>query len=72
MCGMNPANIYSPPESLYDFFKPGKGKRNVYYVLPGENKKTILDQLKLLGIDEYFIFPELEKEIRVVSSSVCQ
>ena len=69
MCGMNIDDIYSPPEALYDFFKsPTGGKRNVYYILPCF-KSRILEQLKVLGIDEYFIYPELEREIDSVKNS---
>lgn len=68
MCGMNPNDISSPPESLYDFFKNVKKARKVYYILP-KHKPNILKQLKVLGIDEYFIFPELEREIDSVKNS---
>ncbi len=77
MCGMNPENIYEPPESLYKFFRypndesgadKGKKKAKFYYILPGDDKKTILKQLKVLGMDEYYFFPELENEIKVVKA----
>ena len=67
MCGMNPENIYKPPKDLYDFFKRSDdGVANFYYVLP-KNKVDILKELKVLGMDEYYFFPELEREIKVVS-----
>ncbi len=84
MCGMNPDDIYSPPSSLYSFFeykddsdqtddetvdrkKKRKGKSHFYYVLPSK-KQVILDELRVLGLDEYYFFPELEREIKVVSA----
>lgn len=66
MCGMNPRDIFSPPDSLYGFFSNPTGKRYIYYVLP-EDKESILNQLEILGIDEYFIFPEFDRDIKVVS-----
>ena len=89
MCGMNPKNIYEPPESLYDFFrypdlpqvnKPGgednpagavssTKKAKFYYILP-EDRRFILEELKVFGMDDYYFFPELEKEIDVVKASV--
>ena len=89
MCGMNPENIYKPPESLYDFFrypelpqvnKPGcednpasavssTKKAKFYYILP-EDREFILEELKVFGMDDYYFFPELEKEIEVVKASV--
>lgn len=67
MCGMNPKNIYKPPKDLYDFFRrTDNGVANFYYVLP-KNKVDILKELKVLGMDEYYFFPELEREIKVVS-----
>ena len=89
MCGMNPENIYKPPESLYDFFrypelpqvnKPGcednpasamssTKKAKFYYILP-EDRRFILEELKVFGMDDYYFFPELEKEIDVVKASV--
>ncbi len=41
----------------------------VYYILP-EKKDDILKELDVLGLNEYYFFPELEREIRVVSESV--
>lgn len=69
MCGMNPDNIYEPPKSLYDYLRyPAEdGRATFYYILP-DDKKPILNELKLLGLDEYYFFPELEKEIKVVSA----
>ncbi len=75
MCGMNPKNIYEPPESLYEFFRyPEDGKNKdwkakFYYILP-EDRRFILEELKLFGMDDYYFFPELEKEIEVVKASV--
>ena len=66
MCGMNPSDIFSPPESLFRFFRKPNGKRTVYYILP-DDKKDILKELETLGIDEYFIFPEFDRDIKVVS-----
>jgi len=40
-------------------------KRVVYYILP-EKREQILKDLKKLGIDNYFLFPELEKDISEV------
>ena len=70
MCGLNPYNIYEPPESFYDFFEldvcdEDIPKRVVYYILP-EKREQILKDLKKLGIDNYFLFPELEKDISEV------
>ncbi len=76
MCGMNPKDIYEPPESLYDFFRyPKNGKQKdwkarVYYIPSHSIKREILKELEVLGMDEYYFFPELEREIKVVSSSV--
>lgn len=67
MCGMNPRDIFSPPDSLYLFFNNPKGTKYIYYILP-EDKDKILYQLKTLGIDEYFIFPEFDKDIKKVVS----
>lgn len=64
MCGLNPKAFDAVPESYYDFFKPKTGKRVFYYILP-ENLDTILKELKVLGIDRYYIFPDLEKDIEV-------
>ncbi len=72
---MNPKNIYEPPESLYEFFRyPEDGKNKdwkakFYYILP-EGRRFILEELKLFGMDDYYFFPELEKEIEVVKASV--
>lgn len=70
MCGLNPYNIYEPPESFYDFFEldvcdEDIPKRVVYHILP-EKREQILKDLKKLGIDNYFLFPELEKDISEV------
>lgn len=67
VCGMNLGDIYKPPKSLFNFFKKNDGSRTVYYILPG-TKQDMMSDLKKLGINEYFIFPELEKEINVVKS----
>ena len=40
-----------------------------YYILP-EDRRFILEELKLFGMDDYYFFPELEKEIDVVKASV--
>lgn len=67
MCGMNPQNVLEPPVSLYDFFKPkDERKATFYYILPAD-REPILKELKKLGMDEYFFFPELEREIKVLS-----
>ena len=73
MCGLNPCDMFSPPESFYEFFKlKGKGlnamKRHIYYVNP-ENISTIQSQLKMVGIDKYFVFPELENDIEEKKSN---
>ena len=64
MCGLNPIVFDSVPESYYEFFKPITGKRKIYYVIP-DNLEIILKELKVLGIDKYYIFPDLEKDIDV-------
>ncbi len=77
MCGMNPKDIHQPPESLYSFFKyPNDGdatgddrKARFYYVLTKKDKDNILNELKVLGLDEYYFFPEPEREIKVVRDS---
>ncbi len=75
MCGMNPEDIRKPPESLYEFFRyPEDGKNKdwkarFYYILP-EDRRFILEELKQFGMDDYYFFPELEKEIDVVKASV--
>lgn len=85
MCGMNPENIRKPPKSLYNFFRyPDltQGNKSVevgtaqapkvatfYYILP-KDREFILEELKLFGMDDYYFFPELEKEIDVVKASV--
>ncbi len=71
MCGMNPDNIYEPPEDLYRFFRhPRKGKKATFYYILPEDRELILKKLKLLGIDEYYIYPEMEREIEVLKNSV--
>lgn len=70
MCGLNPNEIYEPPESFYSFFKlEGRDdsipERVVYFILP-DKREGILKDLKKLGIDNYFLFPELEKDISEV------
>lgn len=71
MCGMNPDNIYEPPEDLYRFFRhPRTGKKATFYYILPEDRELILKKLKLLGIDEYYIYPELEREIEVLKNSV--
>ena len=85
MCGMNPENIRKPPKSLYNFFRyPDltQGNKSVevgtaqspkvatfYYILP-KDREFILEELKVFGMDDYYFFPELEKEIEVVKASV--
>ena len=85
MCGMNPENIRKPPKSLYNFFRyPDltQGNKSVevgtaqspkvatfYYILP-KDREFILEELKVFGMDDYYFFPELEKEIDVVKASV--
>lgn len=105
MCGMNPEDIYKPPESLYKFFRykddnyqgvkaggstdvqkdtesskkdgcdevvekeEGDAVARFYYILPSK-KRPILDELEMLGLNEYYFFPELEREIKVVRESV--
>ncbi len=85
MCGMNPEDIHKPPKSLYNFFRyPDltQGNESVeegtaqspktatfYYILP-KDREFILEELKLFGMDDYYFFPELEKEIDVVKASV--
>ena len=55
MCGMNPGNIYEPPESLYKFFRypndeasggTKRKKAKFYYILPGDDKE--LSQINLM------------------------
>lgn len=89
MCGMNPEDIYKPPESLYEFFrypelpqvnKPGcednpagavsSTKKAKFYYILAEDREFILEELKVFGMDDYYFFPELEKEIDVVKASV--
>ena len=41
----------------------------MWYILP-EDRRFILEELKLFGMDDYYFFPELEKEIDVVKASV--
>ncbi len=69
MCGLNPFDMFSPPETFYDFFKLDDKKvnikdlkRHIYYVHPN-NISAIQSQLKMIGIDRYFVFPELENDI---------
>ena len=71
MCGMNPENIYEPPEDLYRFFThPRKDKKATFYYILPEDKSLILRKLKIIGIDEYYIFPELERGTKVLSNSM--
>lgn len=71
MCGMNPENIYEPPEDLYRFFThPRKNKKATFYYILPEDKSLILNKLKILGINEYYIFPELERGTKVLSNSI--
>lgn len=75
MCGLNPLNVFSPPDSLYNFFslynqienddlrsKVEEKNRVIYYIQP-ENVTKILSELELVCIDKFFIFPELENDI---------
>jgi hypothetical protein len=64
MCGLNPNRFDAVPDSLFDFFKPEKGKRVYYYLMP-KKRDQILKELQVLGIDKYYIYPDLEKDIEV-------
>lgn len=74
MCGLNPCDMFSPPETFYSFFEFDEKKvninekeekdlkRHIYYVHP-KNILSIQSQLKMIGIDKYYVFPELENDI---------
>jgi hypothetical protein len=63
MCGRNRNYPYKAPESLGDFFKLD-GKRRIFLIHP-EDVETMKKQLNLLGINEYYIYGDLEKEIKI-------
>lgn len=63
MCGRNQNYPYKAPEALGDFFKLD-GKRLIFLIHP-EDIETIKKQLSLLGINEYYIYGDLEKEIKI-------
>lgn len=47
----------------------GDAVARFYYILPSK-KRPILDELEMLGLNEYYFFPELEREIKVVRESI--
>lgn len=73
MSGSNPLDLNKPPASLRNFFKypvlddktkPKSFQWKRFFILPS-NLEKILSELKVFGIDKYFIYPDLEKDIGV-------
>lgn len=72
MCGADPNDLNKPPESLKSFFSCPSIKGNTgsntnnslkrFFILPA-NLEKILSELKVFGIDKYYIYPDLEKDI---------
>lgn len=67
MCGFNPEDFNEPPTSLREYFKPDNLKWTYYYIVPDSLDK-IVEELNVLGINEYYIYPDLEKEIGLVKN----
>ena len=77
MCGLNPTDFNKPPEDLLNFFKVPEEikaknqdfKQDIYYIT-SQYKEQILSELKMLGIDSYFIYPDLEQDILLKKTSI--
>lgn len=70
MCGLNPANFNTPPDGLYKFFESPINRKKVCYYISPKNCEKILSDLKKLGIDRYYIYPDLDKDIEVRKESI--
>ena len=77
MCGLNPVSFNEPPKSYRQFFaKPrlendSDSKWIHYYVLP-DKLEEICKALSILGINKYFIYPDLDKDIDVKKWAILQ
>lgn len=77
MCGINPADFNAPPEQYYEFFNPKSeskdlvDKQIIFYFLK-EDVDEIMKGLEFLGINDYYIYNELDKNIRVLKEQYIQ
>jgi hypothetical protein len=70
MCGRNVVNPYQAPSVLKSFFI-NNGKRKIYLIHPSDEKK-LMGELSTLGIDKYYIYGDLDKEILVEKERVLE
>lgn len=72
MCGLNPKDFKWPTDDYYKFFRlddelieKTKRKQRIYYISKAVARE-ILKELNVLGINKYYIYSELDKNIKVL------
>lgn len=65
-CGRNQNDIYNHPKKLYSFWITEKSQMPRVFHIPSDCLQEIKEELNSLGINKYFIYGDLENEIKAL------
>lgn len=65
-CGRNQDDVFSCPEKIDSFWNSKRSPGIRFFHIPSENMQQIKEELDSLGINKYFIYGDLENEIKTL------